>query len=98
MMKMSRDTRPPSTLERPAFSGDMWVGGVLAAIVAHLGLPLVIFAITSLLASTVAGRRPQTFVEEHVVIATFVRKGVKKDPKKLPDRVVPKKSTAPDDA
>jgi hypothetical protein len=98
MMKMSRDTRPPSMLEQPAFSPDMLVGGALVVIAAHIGLPLIIFAITSLLASTVAGRRPQTFIEEHVVEARFVRKGVKKDPKKLPDRVVPKKSTTPDDS
>ena len=97
-MKMSRDTRPVSMLEQPAFTKDMFVGGALVVLAAHIGLPLIIFAITTLLASTVAGRRPQSFVEEHVVIATFVRKGVKKDPKKLPDRVVPKKSTAPDDS
>jgi hypothetical protein len=98
MMKMSRDTRPPSMLEQPAVSRDMLVGGLLVAVGAHIGLPLLIFAITTLLASTVAGRRPQTFTEEHVVEARFVRKGIKKDPKKLPDRIVPKKSTAPDDA
>jgi outer membrane biosynthesis protein TonB len=98
MMKMSRDTRPPSMLDQPAVSRDQLVGGVLVVLGAHIGLPLAIFAITSLLASTVAGRRPQSFVEEHVVEARFVRKGIKKDPKKLPDRIVPKKSTAPDDA
>src|SRR5262245_31264137 len=97
-MKMSRDTRPPSTLEQPAFSGDMLVGGVLVVLGAHIGIPLVIIAVTTFLASTVAGNRPQTFVEEHVVEAHFVRKGVKKDPKKLPDRIVPRKSTAPQDA
>lgn len=98
MMKMSRDTRPPSMLEQSSVSSDMMVGGVLIAIAAHVGIPLAVFGITTLLASTVAGRRPQTFVEEHVVTARFVRKGIKKDPKKLPDRIVPKKSTAPNDA
>lgn len=97
-MKMSRDTRPISTLEQPAFTKDMFVGGALVVIGAHVGIPLVIMAVTTFLASTVAGNRPQTFVEEHVVEAHFVRKGIKKDPKKLPDRIVPRKSTAPDDA
>jgi TonB C terminal len=98
MMKMSRDTRPPSMLEQPTVSSDMLVGGVVVVIGAHIGLPLIIFGITSLLASTVAVDRPQTFTEEHIVEARFVRKGIKKDPKKLPDRIVPKKSTTPDDA
>jgi hypothetical protein len=95
-MKMTRDTRPPSMLEQPAFSREMMLGGVLVAIGAHIGLPLLVFAITTFLASTVAGKRPETFVEEHVVEAHFVRKGIKKDPNKLPDRIVPRKSTAPD--
>ena len=97
-MKMTRDTRPPSMLEHPAFSREMMWGGVLVAIGAHIGLPLLVFAITTFLASTVAGKRPETFVEEHVVEAHFVQKGVKKDPNKLPDRIVPRKSTAPDQA
>jgi hypothetical protein len=95
-MKMTRDTRPLSALEQPAFTGDMWLGGLAVAVGAHIGIPLAVFAITTLLASTVAGKRPTTFVEEHVVEAHFVQKGVKKDPNKLPDRVVPRKSTAPD--
>ena len=98
MMKMSRDTRPPSMLEQPAFSSDMVVGGAVVVIAAHVGLPLLILAITSVLAATIAPNPPKTFVEEHVVTARFVRKGIKKDPKKLPDRIVPKKSTAPNDA
>jgi len=98
MLKMSRDTRPHYMLEQPAVSSDQLLGGVVLVVGAHIGLPLVIFAITSLLAATVAGDRPKTFTEEHIVEARFVRKGIKKDPKKLPDRIVPKKSTAPDDA
>jgi len=94
---MIRDTQPPTLLDQPTFSRDMVVGGVIAAIAAHVGLPLIIIAVTSLLASTVT-QRPTTFIEEHVVEAHFVRKGVKKDPTKLPDRVVPRLSTAPDQA
>src|SRR5689334_15645686 len=97
-MSMARETRPPSLLDRPPVGNDMLLGGLAAVVIAHLALPLAIIAVTSLLASTIAGKRPQTFVEEHVVEARFVRKGIKKDPKKLPDRIVPKLSTAPTDA
>src|SRR5262249_38757511 len=92
------DTHPPTMLERRAISGEMVFGGTLIAIGAHLGLPALVVLVTSILAATIAGKKPEPINEEHVVVASFVRLGKKLDPKKLPNRIVPRLSTAPDDA
>lgn len=98
MLGHSRDIRPPSLLDPKDFSGDMLLGGVGLAIGAHVALPLIVLVVTSVLAATVADTEPQTYIDEHIVEARFVQKGIKRDPKKLPDRIVPRKSTAPDQA
>lgn len=98
MLGTSRDIRPPSLLDPKEVSSDMLVGGVLFAIGAHVAIPLLVLLVTAVLAATVAETEPQTYVEEHIVEARFVQKGIKRDPKKLPDRIVPRKSTAPDQA
>lgn len=95
----SGDIRPVSMLDQSTVSRPMLIGGVVGIVVAHLGAPLAFFAIMSALAATgIASTTPETFVEEHIVEARFVRLGAKLDPEKLPDRKVPIKSTAPDDA
>jgi hypothetical protein len=94
-----RDIRPVSMLEQGPVSRSMVLGGVLGVALAHVGAPLAFFAIISALAASgLASTEPETFVEEHIVEARFVRIGEKRDPDKLPDRKVPIKSTAPDDA
>lgn len=94
-----RDVRPASMLEGSPLSSSMLVGGATFVLLAHLGAPLVFFLIISGLAvSGIADTRPDTFVEQQVVEATFVRLGEKRDPDKLPDRKVPVKHTAPDDS
>jgi hypothetical protein len=98
MLGHSRDTRPPSLLDPRDFSGDMLLGGLVLAIGAHVAIPLVALLVTAVLAATVADSEPQTYIDEHVVVARFVQKGIKRDPKKLPDRIVPRKTTAPDQA
>jgi hypothetical protein len=91
-----RDIRPPSLLDTRAFSTDQIVGGGAAILLAHIGLPIAIALITSYLSGVLGNKPPETFNEMHVVEARFVRLGKKPDPKKLPDRIVPRKSTAPD--
>ncbi len=98
MLGSHRDLRPRSLLDPKEVSSDMLVGGVLFAIGAHVAIPVLVLVVTTVLAATVAETEPQTYVEEHIVEARFVQKGVKRDPKKLPDRIVPRKSTAPDRA
>jgi hypothetical protein len=94
---MRRETPPVSMLDPPALGGDQLVGGLLAVGVAHAGLPLLIVLAASVLAGS--EDEPRRYIDEsHVVEARFVRKGIKKDPDKLPDRIVPRKSTAPQDA
>jgi outer membrane biosynthesis protein TonB len=90
------DFHPPTLLDARFFSREMMAGGAFAAVAAHIVLPIVIVLVTSALAA-IAGKKPQqTFNEMHVVEAKFVRLGKTPDPKKLPDRIVPRKQTAPD--
>jgi hypothetical protein len=93
------DVRPASMLDGAPVSSGMVLGGVVGILIAHIGLPLAFFAIISGLAvSGIADTEPDTFIEDRIVEARFVRLGEKRDPKKLPDRKVPIKSTAPDDS
>lgn len=90
------DERPPSLLDRRAFSGKMAAGGVLAVLGAHLLVPGTIALLLALLAATGAGDKPVRVIDpEHVVEARFVKLGQKLDPKKIPNRKVPIKTTAP---
>ena len=92
----ARDTQPFSMLDAPVWSREMLLGGAMGILVSHLALPLLIIAVTSMLAGADDAKPKRYIDEEHVVEARFVRKGIKKDPTKLPDRIVPRKSTAPD--
>lgn len=98
MRVLRNDNRPPTMLEPYSLSKDMLAGGVFFAIGAHLAIPALVVFVTSVLAATVTQPKPASFIEEHVVEARFVRLGKKLDPKKLPNRIVPRKSTAPDDS
>lgn len=93
----ARESLPLTLLDAPTMSRGQLLGGLTAVVGAHVVLPLVIVAVTQALSSGSSDAAPRRYIdEEHVVEARFVRKGVKKDPDKLPDRVVPRKSTAPD--
>jgi len=95
----TRDSMPMFLLEAPPLSRGQLLGGVGAVVLAHVGLPLAIMGAMAAFAGDAVDEKPRRYIdEEHVVEARFVRKGVKKDPDKLPDRVVPRKSTAPDDS
>jgi hypothetical protein len=92
------DTRPPSLLQRGAFSPTMWVGGLVFSAATHLVAPAAIAVVLSAFALVGAGATKATSEPRdlHVVEARFVRLGEVFDPKKLPNRRVPRKSTAPD--
>jgi outer membrane biosynthesis protein TonB len=94
----SHDIRPRSMLEAPLLSREMLGGGLLAALAAHIALPLAIIAVTSILAATLAKAGPEPVVDRHIVEAHFVKLGKKPEPNRLPQRKVPKKATAPDPA
>ncbi len=89
------DFRPPSLLRPRTVSSGMAVGGVVAAICAHLLVPGAIALVLALLSASGVGKTPHAIIEEHVVEARFVRLGKKLDPHKIPNRKVPVKSTAP---
>jgi len=91
------DLRPPSLLDSELMNSQMWLGGVLVALAAHVLLPVAAIISLGLLAESGLGdSEPEGYIEEHVVEARFVRRGKKLDPNKLPNRRVPRLSTAPD--
>lgn len=98
MQLESHDLRPPSMLDARTFTRDMLSGGVIAALAAHVALPIVIVTLTSILAATLAKGGPEPVVDKRIVEARFVKLGKKPEPNRLPQRKVPKKSTAPDPA
>src|SRR6476660_5634054 len=98
MQLESHDIRPPSMLDTPAWNREMFNGGVIAALAAHIGLPILIVTVTSILAATLAKGGPEPVVDKHIVEARFVKLGKKPEPNRLPQRKVPKKATAPDPA
>jgi hypothetical protein len=95
----SYDFKPTSLLDAPTVNGRMWLGGVLAVLGAHVIVPFAVLgALTTLAATGLASTEPETYVDDKIVEAHFVKLGQKLDPKKLPNRKVPIKSTAHDDA
>jgi outer membrane biosynthesis protein TonB len=92
----AEDLRPPSLLGRRVVTGKMALGGVLFALGAHLLVPATIALMIAIIAATGVGATPTKVIpEDKVVEARFVRLGQKMDPKKLPNRKVPIKTTAP---
>lgn len=92
------DNRPPSMLDPPPWNREMLGGGLVAALAAHIALPLLIVAVTSLLAATLATDPAPPLADKHIVEARFVQLGKKREPNRLPQRKVPKLATAPDQA
>lgn len=92
----AEDLRPPSQLGQPVLDGKMVVGGVLGALAAHVLVPGAIRLVIALLAAAGIGSKPNRAIpEDHVVEARFVRLGKPFDPRKIPNRKVPIKTTAP---
>jgi hypothetical protein len=93
----AEDLRPPSLLGRRVVTGKMALGGVLFAIGAHLLVPASIALVLAIIAATGIGATPTVAIpEDRVVSARFVKLGKKPDPKKIPNRKVPIKTTAPE--
>jgi hypothetical protein len=87
------DMRPPSLLGRKILDGKMAWGGIFFTIGAHLLVPGAIAAAVALLS---LGHEPTRVIpDDHVVEAKFVKLGKPFDPKKIPNRKVPVKTTAP---
>jgi hypothetical protein len=83
-------------LGRRVLDTKMAVGGVLFALAAHLMVPGAIALAVALISATGIGKEPTRAIpEDHVVEARFVRLGKKMDPRKIPNRKVPIKTTAP---
>jgi hypothetical protein len=100
MFVAAQDLSPPSMLDIRAFSRQMVVGGALITLGAHVLFPTAVFALLSAFTAVGIGAdhpsETRPILDDHIVEARFVRLGKKRDPGRLPDRVVPIKSTAPD--
>jgi hypothetical protein len=94
----SDDMRPRSSLNPKGFDFSSIVGGTLVTTVAHLAVPALANAVISMMVlANIGAEKNYPFIkEEHVIEARFVQLGEKRDPNKLPNRIVPLKSTAPD--
>jgi outer membrane biosynthesis protein TonB len=90
------DMRPPSQLGRRVLTGKMALGGVFFALGAHLLVPASVALMLAIIAATGIGAKPTKVIpDDKVVEARFVRLGKKLDPKLLPQRRAPIKTTAP---
>jgi hypothetical protein len=78
-------------------SSSQWAGGFFAVLAFHVGLPALVIACVAMLGLVGGPKEPASYIEENVVHAEFVQLGKPPDPKKLPDRKVPRLTTAPDD-
>jgi hypothetical protein len=76
----------------------MLIGGGTVSLLAHVmipGLAAIVLSSFGMLAADTRDTSP-TIAELHVIEARFVQLGEKRDPRKLPNRRVPRKTTAPD--
>jgi TonB family protein len=90
---MVRDEyRPPSLLTRKGVDGPMVALGLVAVVVAHVGIPfLVLFSqwLMVQLGLAIGELRPPPPPPDNVIAAEFVKLGKPFDPTKLPNRKVP---------
>lgn len=94
----ANDIRPPSLLSSNGVNGLAFIGGALTTMLAHFAIPVIGMTVISFFG--LLEIKPQhslpSIPEEHIIEARFVKIGKKPDPRKLPNRRVPRKSTAPD--
>lgn len=95
----SEDMQPQTALHQQGFDFSSFLGGTIVSTVAHLAVPFLAKTMLSVLvlASANIDKPTPSIQEEHIIEARFVKLGEKRDPRKLPNRRVPIKSTAPDD-
>jgi TonB family protein len=92
-MIAAEDRRPPSLLQKRPIDGATLTLGFLAALLAHVAIPLFVMGsqwllvILGLAIPVTERERPKEMVE--VVAAEFVKLGKPFDPRKLPQRKVP---------
>jgi len=94
----SQDMQPQTSLHSQGFDIASFLGGTIVSTVAHLAVPLLAKTMLSVLviASANIDKPAPSIREEHIIEARFVKLGEKRDPRKLPNRRVPIKATAPD--
>ncbi|MCG8557217.1 MAG: TonB C-terminal domain-containing protein [Proteobacteria bacterium] len=92
-------SRPPggtSVLRSPRLDAPMFIGGLLATACAHVALPVALPLLQGLGLFS-EGTEAFQIEEKQIVEARFVQLGKPFDPRKMPNRQVPRLTTAPDD-
>lgn len=94
------DARPPTMLRFEVPSAAVMIGGLVAlalhglALLVAIGIALALHAATEALLAAQAQDAP-ALLEEDVIEARFVTLGRELDPNEMPNRIVPRLSTAP---
>lgn len=89
------DIQPPSLLRGAKQGLGSTIAGSVFAILVHGLIVVVAIGLTRAEASS---EPRKSYIEEHVIAASFVQLGKRPDPKRLPQRRVPRKTTAPIDS
>lgn len=95
MYVKARDIQPLTLLHARPWPRGSLLAGVFCTAVAHASV--IMGAIWATHATNTAPP-PKTYIDEHIVEARLVRLGKAPDKKKLPQRQVPRKTTAPKDS
>jgi len=95
MQLQAQDLQPSSLLNAQHLSPGATLAGGLSAIGVHGLIVLVAIGMAQVTSTEEPAR---SYIEEHVIAAKFVQLGKPPDPKKLPQRKVPRKTTAPKDS
>ncbi|MGB0679289.1 MAG: TonB C-terminal domain-containing protein [Polyangiales bacterium] len=93
------DWRPPSLLGTPRLRAGGWIAGLVVTLLIHVALPWAGRWLIDWLTAQALLQRPEPVEApaKVVVAARFVRLGKPLDPTQLPNREVPRLSTAPPD-
>ena len=98
MQVRREDWRPPTLLRPAPPTRAAFLGGLISSLGVHVGVPLGAMFIAQLLASWgLMKEKQEPFEERTIVEARFVKLGKELDPRKLPNREVPRLTTAPPD-
>lgn len=95
MQLEAHDYQPPNPLHRDALQPATILAGGLSALAVHGLIAALVIGMAHVTATDTPAR---SYIEEHVIAAKFVQLGKRPDPKALPQRKVPRKTTAPKDS
>ena len=91
----AHDVAPPSLLDAGRLQPGPALAGIASALGVHGLIALMVLGVAEVSKDDDA---PTSYIEEHVIAAKFVQLGKPPEPDALPQRKVPRKTTAPKDS